>query len=53
MINNKKVLKIAILGGISIALIVGRLIYLNYAMNKEAENKFTPEVEDEVTNGNN
>jgi hypothetical protein len=51
MINNKKILLIGILGGITIGGIVGRIVYLNFSMDAVAEKNFTPEVQNELTNG--
>jgi hypothetical protein len=49
--NNKKIWIIG-LAGVSIGAIIGRIIYLNYAEAKEAQQNFTPEAKYDITNGN-
>lgn len=52
ILNNKKILWFLGISGLILGTTIGRYIYLNHAMDIEAENNFTPKAIEEVTNGN-
>jgi len=52
ILNNKKILWFLGISGLILGTTIGRYIYLNHAMDIEAEENITPKAIEEVTNGN-